>query len=121
MKKIFTLIFSLGLLTSAFAQSGHEQQNKGHDNNYQPSSYAMNSHDFKYGSGVYSNDRNQQWNKGDVRAPRDQYAHNDGDHDRRYGDGHSPKYNKKRGEPDHDNYKPATFPLLQIILSIGRR
>src|SRR5665213_2207228 len=109
MKKIFTLIFSLGLLTSAFAQSEHRQQKQPQGNGYQTSQYSRNGHQDKNSSNTYSNVRDNQWNNKDN---RDQYAYNRNERNDSYrgGDEHfSPKYNSDKRRYDRDeHYQPAT-------------
>ena len=124
MKKIFTLVFSLGLLVSAFAQTPSRRQNQTPGNTHQSSAYAGNNLDSRNGSNTYSNDKNQQWNSKDSRDQHDQYAYskndrgrNDGDRDRQY----SAKYNDGRRGHDYDQPQPVRMPLIQIILGIGRR
>jgi hypothetical protein len=123
MKKIFTLIFSLGLLTTAFAQSGYRQQNRNKGNVYQQSQY---SHDSRHdNNNINSYGGNQQWNNNDKRDQHDQYAYNQNDRDRNYRDrdqSFSPKYkNARRGYNYDEPYQPVRVPLLQIIFGIGGR
>lgn len=123
MKKIFTLIFSLGLLTSVFAQSEHRQQKQPQDNGYQTSPYSHSGHQDKNSSNAYSNGRDNQWNSKDN---NDQYAysHNERNDSYRGRDEHfSPKYNgDKRIYDRGEHHQPATrVSLLQIIFGIGGR
>jgi len=66
MKKIITFLFSVGLGTAVFAQSGdrHRNDSRSYDNSYQSSPYSNND---QYGyQDQYSNEdyynRNEQWN-----------------------------------------------------------
>ncbi len=122
MKKIFTLIISLGLLgTSAFAQSEHRQQNQ--DKSYKQSPSSVRGHEMKNGSNTYSYEKNSQWDKKNSREDQYAYNRNDRNNDHRDRDEHfSPKYESKRKDHDHDiQYQPVRLPLLQIILSISGR
>jgi len=94
MKKIFTLIFSLGLLTAAFAQGGHRHQD------YNSSNSSGNQSGYqgdqkKYGNGQgyqaspYSNPDN--WN----------YQSKDRKNEHRYGD----EVNNRNGFGDRDDMK----------------
>ncbi len=125
MKKIFTLIFSLGLLTSAsFAQSGYRQQGQNTGKTHQSSQYSQSKNYDKNNANAYSYGQNSQWNKNDN---RDQYAFNRDDnrfdHDKKSGNryDHFDSRNKKE-KRDYDYApKPVRIPLLQIIFSIGRK
>jgi hypothetical protein len=124
MKKIFTLVFSLGLLTSAFAQSEHRQQRQNQGNTYQSSQYSRGNGQDNKSSNTYSYGGNSQWNKNDN---HDQFAYNRDnnrfgrdknfrDHDQRF----DSKYKRERS--DYDYYaQPVRVPLLQIIFGIGSR
>ena len=123
MKKIFTLIFSLGLLTSAFAQSEYRQQKQPQGNGYQTSQYSHNGHQDRSSYNTYSSGRDNHWNNKDN---SDQYAYNRNERNDSYRgrDEHfSPKYNGDKRRYDRDeHYQSSTrVPLLQIILGIGRR
>ena len=127
MKKIFTLVFSLGLLTSAFAQSEHRQQRQNQGTTYQSSQYSGNNRQDNKGSNTYSYDRNSQWKNKDSRDQHDQYAYNrnndkfgrDGsfrDQDEHFGS----RY--KRERRGYDYYaQPVRIPLFQIFFGIGSR
>ena len=124
MKKIFTLVFSLGLLTSVFAQSGNRRQNQNTGDSHQPSQYSQDKSYDKNSSNTYSYSQNSQWNKNDS---HDQYAINrsDGkfDSDKKFGD-RDEHFDKRNREEKRDyDYRPqqVRVPLLQIILGIGRR
>ncbi len=125
MKKIFTLVFSLGLLTTAsFAQPGHRGQSQNTDNMHQSSQYSHDKSYDKNSSNTYSYSQNSQWNKNDN---HDQYAFNRNnnrfDHDRKSGDrdeGFDSRYKKEKRNYDYAP-KPVRIPLLQIIFSIGRK
>jgi len=76
MKKIFTLIFSLGLLTAAFAQDGH------HDRNYNSSIVSGNqswyqgdqkNNDHHYQAAPYS--KSDSWNYQSTNERRDKYGY----------------------------------------------
>lgn len=126
MKKIFTLVLSLGLLTSAFAQSGHRQQNQNPANTYQSSSYSGNSRYSRNSTNSYSTDKNSQWKDQNGPDQHDQYAYTRNYRDRdgnfRDRDEHySPKYGNERTGHNYDEYpQPVKIaPLLQIIIGIG--
>ncbi|MEO8414558.1 MAG: hypothetical protein ABI472_12900 [Ginsengibacter sp.] len=125
MKKIFTLVFSLGLLTSAFAQSPNRRQNQSPGSTHQSSSYAGNNHDSRNGSNLYSNNKNPQWNNKDSRDRHEQYAYSNNDRGRDDGDRYkqyAPKYEIGRSGHDYDqHYRMVQVPLFQVILGIGRR
>ena len=123
MKKIFTLVFSLGLLTSVFAQSGHRQQNKNSGNTYQSSRYSPGGR-YDNSSNTYSYGGNSQWNKNDNRG---QFAYNrDNDKSARDRNFRDPderfdsKYKRERRDVGYYS-QTVRIPLLQIILGIGGR
>ena len=125
MKKIFTLIFSLGLLTSAsFAQSGYRQQSQKPANTHNSTQYSHDNSRDKNSSNNYSYGQNSQWNKNDN---HDQYAfnrdNNKFDRDRKFhhrDEGFGSRYKKERKDYDYAP-QPVRIPLLQIIFSIGRK
>jgi hypothetical protein len=122
MKKIFTLIISLGfLVTSAWAQSEHRQKNQ--DKSYKQSPSLVRGHEMKNGSNTYSYEKNSQWDKKNSREDQYAYNRNNRSNDHRDRDEHFyPKYESKRKNRDRDiQYQPVRLPLLQIILSIGGR
>jgi len=94
MKKIFTLIFSLGLLTAAFAQGGHRHQDYNSSNSSGNQSWYQGDQK-KYGNGQgyqaspYSNPDN--WN----------YQSKDRKNEHRYGD----EVNNRNGFGDRDDIK----------------
>jgi hypothetical protein len=124
MKKIFTLVFSLGLLTSAFAQSEHRQQRQNQGNTYQSSQYSRNDRQDNKGSNTYSYDKNSQWDNN-----HDRFAYNRNndkfgrdknfrDRDERF----DSRYKKERRyDNDYGYAQPVRVPLLQIIFGIGSR
>ena len=129
MKKIFTLVFSIGLMASAFAQSGHRQQNQNSGNSYQPTQYSRNNQaNTNSNTGYYdSNSQSNRRDGGNEYAYNNNDRHsndrvrNDGDRNYRSRDEHfTPVYNnERRGRDVH--YQPARFPPLQIIFGIGGR
>ena len=74
MKKLFTLLFAVGLITAASAQTSDRHRNDNRNNSYQSSPYSNNDHGY---SNQYSDrdqhDRNSQWNdrRDDNRYDRD--------------------------------------------------
>ncbi|MEO8862164.1 MAG: hypothetical protein ABI358_12110 [Ginsengibacter sp.] len=141
MKKIFTLLFSMGLVACTFAQSGRHQQDQNSGNNYQPTQNSRNSKWNNKGyssSNTYSRDeqfnqRNNNNGYGYGNADRDR---NDGfknDHDRydRGGDWRDRDHHNDRDDRyarqytrvrvQRDYYSQPRVPLLQIILGIGGR
>jgi hypothetical protein len=94
MKKIFTLIFSMGLLTLAFAQGGRHHRDYNSNGGFQSQSYGYQDHQ-PYGNGqIYQvSPYYNQDNWGNERRDGDRYD-NDGDrndmrgwsYDRGYGD-----------------------------------
>jgi len=86
MKKIFTLIFSMGLLTAAFAQGGRHHSDDNSNGGFQNQSYGYQDHhrngnDQTYQTSPYSNQDN--W--GNDRRDGDRY-NNDQTRGNRYGD-----------------------------------
>jgi len=122
MKKIFTLVFSLGLLTSAFAQSGHRRQIQNPGNTYQSSQYSRGNSQYNNSSNTYSYGRNTQWNENDN---LDQFAYNRGndkfDRDKNFR-GQDEQFDSKYIRERRDyHYQPVRVPLLQIFFGIARR
>jgi len=75
MKKILTLLFSVGLVTAAFAQRSDSYRNdsRDYDNSYQSSPYSNNdqySYNDQYRNDDYYN-RNSQWNDRSYQFDRD--------------------------------------------------
>ncbi|MFI5188184.1 MAG: hypothetical protein ACHQF0_15740 [Chitinophagales bacterium] len=94
MKKIFTLIFSLGLLTTAFAQGGHRHPDSNSNNSWgNQSSYQhdqqKNGNNQGYQAAPYSNSDN--WN----------YQSNNRRDDNRYGN----KVNNRDGFEGRDDMR----------------
>ncbi|MDQ6903709.1 MAG: hypothetical protein M3139_11930, partial [Bacteroidota bacterium] len=119
MKKIFTFLFSMGLVACTFAQSDHRQQDQNNGNNYQPtqnprssqmnnSAYSNNntySRDQQYGQRNYEHgyafdDGNRGWNDG-FKNDHDRYDRGGDWCDRDHGDrddGYSRQYTHVRVE-----------------------
>ncbi len=102
MKKIITLLFFAGLITTGFAQSGHRQQNnsQSNGNGYQSNRNSGNTHNQysqSKGSGNYSdNQRNNAGTENDYAYNRDK-----GNQDGRVARGNQydyPRYNQRGGE-----------------------
>jgi len=121
MKKIFTLIFSLGLLTAAFAQDGH----RGGDARGNGSSQ---SHSFTYQNGQPSSNNNRDYRS----APYDHsktwnsQSQRGRDDDGRYG-----SVGKRKNQPGQSKFakqakryhrarKTNVGTGLQIVFSFGR-
>ena len=126
MKKLITLLFAVGLVTAASAQSGdrHRNDSRGYNNSYQssPNSYNdQNGYSNQYQDrDQYS--RNSQWNG---RGYHDRY-----DRDRRQAErmryemmmrrNHSRYYSQGR----YDDYSPYGYsrkPVIQLSLGFGGR
>jgi len=126
MKKLITLLFSVGLVTAVFAQSGDRQRNDSRSNdNRDPSSPYSNNNQSGYPD-QYSNEdaynRNSQWNeqgndnqfdRSRERQARQRYEmmmrrNQERDYHQRRHDSYSP-------------YAPAGKAVLQIRIGIGNR
>ncbi len=141
MKKIFTFLFSMGLVACTFAQSGRYQQDQNSGNNYQP---IQNSRNSQWNNNDYSSSnsysRDQQFNQRNNgngyaygRTDRDRNERFRNDHDRydrgedwrdrdhynERDDRYARQYTRVRVERGY--YSQPRFPLLQIILGIGGR
>jgi hypothetical protein len=132
MKKIFTLIFSLGLLTAAFAQGGHRhrdynsnngsgnqswyqgnQQKYGNDQRYQTTPYS-NSDNWTY----QSNDRRNEQRYGNEVNNRDGF----GNRDNMRGSFDNSRFNDSRFYDGMNNRHSETYrrkPGLQIFFGFG--
>jgi hypothetical protein len=119
MKKIFTLVLAMGIISFSFAQSGeHRQQIQNGDNGYQQTQNNSNRQGYSYSNNnTYSSDR--QYNKDNAYAYNNDRDRRDGDRDNRDRNSYVPQYNYQR--IDRDDYVQPRFPLLQIVLGIGRR
>ena len=113
MKKLITLLFSVGLVTAASAQSGNRYRNDSRNNNsYQSSPY----------SNQYSDSRNSQW---DGRGDHDRY-----DRDRRQAEQrrYEMMMRRNRGryynQGRYDSYSPYGYsrkPAFQLSIGLGGR
>lgn len=124
MKKIITLFFFAGVLTSAFAQPDRHQQYGNHtnDNMYQSPKNSGNN-DYPYSKShqddnVYN--ENSKWNK---RNNENEFGyHKDNDRNRddiRRNQYHHPEYFNQRRNDDDSYRTRSRVPLLQIIFGIG--
>lgn len=140
MKKFFTLLFSLGLVAGTFAQSGRHQQDQYPGNNYQET---QNSRYSQMDNNAYSNHNTYNRDYESGRRNHDEgYAYNNEDRGRHegYRDDHDRRERssdwRDRNHHDRDEhydggyshvrvqrdyYVQPGFPLLQIVLGIGRR
>lgn len=97
MKKLFTLLFAVGLVTVASAQSGdrHRNDSRSNTNSYQSSPYSNN--DQKGYSNQYQNgdqnNRNSQWN--------DQYSSSSQWNDR----GDKNRFDRDRRQAEQQRYE----------------
>jgi hypothetical protein len=131
MKKIFTLIFSLGLLTAAFAQGGHRHQDHNSSNNSGNQSWSRGdqkkyANDQGYQASPYSNSDNWNYQSGDRRdehrygneVNRDDF----GKKDNMRGSFDNRRYNDRRFYKGMNNRHAQTYkrkPGLQIIFGFG--
>ena len=125
MKKIFTLLFFVGFLTSAFAQPDRRQQrgNQTNDNRWQSPNHSGDN-DYAYSKPYTDHNgyhKNDQWDK---RNNENDYGYNK---DRNYGD----RDDMRRGQyydpqcvpqkrVEYDSYAPRPrAPLIKILFNIG--
>jgi uncharacterized membrane protein len=135
MKKLFTLIFFVGVLTSAFAQSNRHEKygNQKNDNNYQSSNnpednnygdsksyYDNNGYDKNYQSNnrnnengySYNNDRDTRYrdNRGRDNWDRNNWSKDNGDEMRRNHDFNSEYGNQRKMETySHGHNRRGSF------------
>ena len=98
MKKLFTLLFAVALVTAASAQSGdrHRSDSRSSNNSYQssPSSnYDQNGYSNQHSNGDQYN-RNSQWN--DQNSKNSQWNNDRTDHDR---------YDRDRRQAEQQRYE----------------
>ncbi|HEY1869729.1 MAG TPA: hypothetical protein VGG71_01655 [Chitinophagaceae bacterium] len=126
MKKIFTLVFSLGLLTAAFAQNGQHQGNENRNGNSDKQSYAYQGDHHKYSNdqghqtSPYSNSDNWNYQSKD-RKSEDRYDSKDN----RNGYGDRNDIRDQSGERRIDDNKIhsrhlPTHRQSHLIFSFGR-
>lgn len=120
MKKIFTLLFSLGLLSSVFAQTGnHQNQNNG--NSHQYASNNRTDHDSGNSSTSFGHDNSQQWKNYDN---KDQYAYNGDDRERKFDrrdDHFDHVINERRADSRYAQPVIIRLPLVRILFgALGR-
>jgi len=131
MKKIFTLIFSLGLLTAAFAQGGHHRQdynstNSSGNQSWYPGDQKKYGNDQGYQAAPYSNsdnwnyqsmDRRNERRYGKEESNRDGFGNRDdmrgSFENRRFSDRFYKRMNKHHSQP----YRRQQG--LQIFLGLG--
>lgn len=120
MKKLFTLLFAVGLVTAASAQSGDRQRNdsRGDNNSYQSSPYSGNDRGYSdHYSDRDQHNRNAQWND-----RRDQNRY---DRDRRLAEQQRYEMMRRRNQPQYrdermnDNRSSGLMlPLLGLLAVI---
>jgi hypothetical protein len=134
MKKIFTLVFSLGLLTAAFAQGGHRQQDYNSNNgSVKQSWYQGDQQKFRNDQSYQAkpNSTSDNWNYQSNDRGKDQHFGNqvndrDGFGDKK-GMGRSfdkDRFNDRRFHKRMNNRYSETYrskPGLEISLSFGSR
>jgi len=129
MKKIITFLFSVGLVSAVFAQTGDRSRNDSRDSrgSNPPSSYPTND---QYGyPDQYSNDdqynqynRNSQW---DGRGHNSSFARNRQRLARQRYEmmmmrRNQERYNRQRRYVDYSPYGQSRGPVLQIRIGSGR-
>lgn len=113
MKKLFTLLFAVGLITAASAQTSDRHRTDNRNNSYQSSPYSSND---RGNSSQYSDrdNRNSQWN--------DQRDHDRYDRDRRQAEQQRYEMMKRRNQQQYrddrryDNRSSGlVLPLLGLL------
>ena len=110
MKKLFTLLFAVALVTAASAQSGdrHKNDSRSGNNSYQSSPYSnnnQNGYSNQYQDGDQYN-RNSQWNDRDRRQAEQQ----------RYEMTMRRNQSQYRDERRYDNRSPGlVLPILGLL------
>jgi hypothetical protein len=124
MKKFFTLVISLGLLTAAFAQDGHHRDynsNSGSGNqSWVQGNQKKYGTDHEYGSIPYSNSRD--WNSNDRRSGNEVNKRDGFDRDDMRGSFDNSRLNGKRIYKEVNNPHSKTYrrkPGLQIFFRFG--
>jgi len=125
MKKFITLLFSAGLVTAAFAQSGdHQRNDTRNSDNRNPSSSYSNNNPSGYPDQYSEEDAyngNSQWNE---RGNDNQFARS---RDRKARQRYEmmmmrkkmERYNHQRRHDNYSPYAPAKKAVLQIRIGIG--
>ena len=125
MKKLITLLFSIGLVTAAMAQSGGRNRNdsRSNDSRYETNGYPNGYPNQYSNSDPYA--RNSQWNQ---RGYNDQYARirerQRIERERReYEMMMMQREQALRNQRRYNNYShgPARRPGLQIVIGLGGR
>ena len=124
MKKIITFLFSVGLVSAVFAQTGDRSRDSRDRSSTPPSSYATN--DQRGYPNQYSNDdqynRNSQWND---RGRNDRFARERQRKERlRYEmmmRRNEERNNRQRRYDDHSPYGQGRGSSLQIRIGTGQR
>jgi hypothetical protein len=127
MKKLITLLFSVGLVTAVFAQTGdrHRNDSRSNDNSYQSSPYSNNDQ-YNYPDQYSNEDRynsNSQWNE---RGHHNQFERNRQRMARQRYEMMMMRRNQERyhNQRRYDSYSPygvTRRPGLQIRIGIGSR
>ena len=116
MKKLITLLFAVGLVTAASAQSGRRNDSRSNDNSYQSSPYSnndQNGYSNQY-SGRDQDSRNSQWNG---RGDRNRF-----DRDRQRAERMRYEMMMRRNRARyHHSYVPYRKPVFQLSIGIGGR
>jgi hypothetical protein len=127
MKKIFTLIFSMGLLTAAFAQDGHRRDNNRDNGSANPSyGYQSDNHDRatnkSYGTTPFMNSNtwdSQLTRDRDSRDGKD-FRFNDDRRDWSYGDRHDDFRSQRHMRNKHSRKYHTASTGFQISFGFGR-
>ena len=119
MKKIIALLFSVGLVTAAFAQPGERQRNdsRNNDNSYQPSPYSNNDqyrNEDQYNSNSQWNERGS-YNQFDRRRQRQARQRYEMMMMRR----NQQRYHNQRRYDGYSPYGVSRRPAFQINIGIG--
>ena len=126
MKKIFTLIFSMGLLTAAFAQDGHRRDNNRADGVVNPS-YGNKSDNKDRGAGksyattpfMKSNAWDSQLTRGYDSKDGKDFRFNDDKKDGSYGDRHDDSRPQKYMRNKHSRKYHAASTGFQLSIGFG--
>jgi hypothetical protein len=127
MKKIFTFIFSMGLLTAAFAQDGHRRDNNRDNVIVNPSyGYQSGNHDRganrSYGTTPFKNSNawdSQLTRDHDSKGGKD-FRFNDDRRDWSYRDRHDDRIFQKHMRNRHSRKHYTASNGFQISIGIGR-
>ena len=126
MKKLFTLLFAVALVTAASAQSGdrHRNDSRSTNNSYQSAPYSNN--DQKGYSSQYQNadqyNRNSQWNDNKNSQWNDRGDQNRFDQDRKQAERERNEMMMRRNQPqyrDERRYENRSSGVALPLLGIG--